>query len=93
MHNEKLYHFYSSSSIIRLVKSRSIKWPGHVARMRRAHVYMLLVGKPEEKSQRRRFVANIRMDFTEVGQGRIDLAQDRDWWKALVHTAMNLRVP
>jgi len=63
-------------------------------------VYRVLVGKPEGKRPlgrpRRRWVANIRMDLQEVGCGYVDwigLAQDRDRWRKLASTEMNLRVP
>jgi len=62
-------------------------------------VYRILVGKPEEKSQLRRFRLrwedNNKMDYQEVECGDmdwIDLAQDRDRWQALVNAVMNLRV-
>jgi hypothetical protein len=61
--------------------------------------YRALVGKPEGRRPlgrpRRRWEDNIKMDFREVGWGGvdwIDLAQDRDRWRALVYTVMNLRV-
>jgi hypothetical protein len=64
------------------------------------NAHKILVGKPEGKSQlgrpRRRWVGHIKMDLREIGQGGMDwsdLAQERDQWKALVNTAMNLRVP
>jgi hypothetical protein len=64
------------------------------------NAYRIWVGKPEEKRPlrrpRRRWEDNIRMDLREIGWGGIDwidLAQDRDQWRALVNTAMNLRVP
>jgi hypothetical protein len=92
-HNEELHDLYSSSSIIRIIKSRRMRWPGHVARMgemRNAH--RLLVGKPERKMPlgrpRRRWVDNIRMDLGEVGWGDVEwigLAQDRNRWRALVN--------
>jgi hypothetical protein len=50
LHNEKLHNLYSSASIIRIIKSRRMRWAGHVARMgEKRNVYWLLVGKPEEK--------------------------------------------
>jgi hypothetical protein len=64
------------------------------------NAYRILVGKPEGKRPlgrpRRRWVDNIKLDLTEIewdGMDRINLAQDRDQWRALVNTVMNLRVP
>jgi len=84
-----------------MIKSRRIRWTGHVARKGEERgVYSLLVGKPEGKRPlgrpRRRWVDNIRMDLQEVGCGyrdSIGLAQDRDKWRTLVSAVMNLRVP
>jgi hypothetical protein len=78
-----------------------MKWAGHVACTgERRGVYRVLVGKPEGKiplgRPRRRWEDNIKMDLQEVGFGGIDwieLAQDRDRWRALVNAVMNLRVP
>jgi hypothetical protein len=72
LHKEDLRDLYSSPSIIRILKSRRIRWAGHVARMRaRRNSDRLLVGKPEEKRPlgrpRRRWVDNIRMALGEVG--------------------------
>jgi hypothetical protein len=93
LHNEELRDLYSSPSIIRIVKSRRIRWAGHVARMEeKRNAYGLLVGKPEG----RRWVDNIKMDFLEIGWGDVNwigLAQDRDKWRALVNAVMKLRVP
>jgi len=85
---------------VRVIKSRRMRWAGHVARMGKERgVYRVLVGKPEGKRPlgrpRRRWV-DIRMDFQEVGCGYMDwigLAQDRDRWRALVSAVMNLQVP
>jgi hypothetical protein len=101
LHNEELRDLYSSPSIIRIIKPRRMRWAGHVARMReKRNAYGLLVGKPEGKRplrrQRRRWVDNIRMDLGEVGWGDvdwIDLAEDRNRWRALVNSVLNLRVP
>jgi hypothetical protein len=72
LHNEELRDLYSSSSIIRIIKSRRMRWAGHVALMgEKRNAYRLLVGKPEGKRPlgrpRCRWVDNIRMDFGEVG--------------------------
>jgi hypothetical protein len=101
LHNEELRDLYSSPSIIRIVKSRKMRWAGHVARMgEKRNAYRLLVGKPEGKRPlgrpRRRWVDNIRMDPGEVGWGGVDwigLAKDRNRWRALVNSVLNLRVP
>jgi len=78
-----------------------MKWAGHVVRMGEDRgVHRVLVGKPERKRSlgrpRRRWEDNIKMDLEEVGGGRVDwmeLAQDRDGWRALVDTVRNFRVP
>ena len=101
LHNEALSDLYSSPNIVRVINSRRMRWAGHVARMGEERgVYRVLVGKPEGKRPlwrpRRRWVDNIRMDLQEVGYGSVDwigLAQDRDRWRTLVSTVMNLRVP
>jgi hypothetical protein len=68
LHNEELHDLYSSPSVIRIIKSRRMRWAGHVARMGETrNAYRLLVGKPEGKRPlrrpRRRWVDNIKMDF------------------------------
>jgi len=101
MHNEELNDLYCSPNIVRVIKSRRMRWAEHVARMGgERKVYRVLVGKPERKRPlgrpRRRWVDNIRMDLQEVGCGYMDwigLAQDRDSWRRLVSVVMNLRVP
>jgi hypothetical protein len=101
LHNKELYALYSSPNIIRLIKSRRLRWAEHVARMgERSGAYRDLVGKPEGRRSlvrpRRRWEDNIEMDLREVGWGGMDwinVAQDRDRWRALVYTVMNLRVP
>jgi len=101
LHNEELNDLYSSPNIVRVIKSRRMRWVGHVARMgEEREVYRFLVGKPEGKRTlgrpRRRWVDNIRMDLQEVGCAYMDwigLAQDRDRWRTLVSAVMNLRVP
>jgi hypothetical protein len=101
LHNEELHNLYSSSDIIRQVKSRRMTWAGHVARMGEDRkVDKVLVGKPEGKRPlgrpRRKWEDGIRMDLTETGLGGgvdwIRLSQDRDRWRAVVSAMMNLRV-
>jgi hypothetical protein len=101
LHNEELRDLYSSPSIIKIIKSRRMRWADHVARMgEKRNAYGLLVGKPEGKRPlgrpRRRWVDNIRMDLGEVGSGDVDwigLAKDRNRWRALVNSVLKLWVP
>jgi hypothetical protein len=101
LHDEELHNVYSSPNIIRIIKSRRMRWVGHVARMgEKRKVYRLLVGKPEGKGPlgrpRRRWIYNIKMDLLEIGLSFVDwigLVQDRYRWRALVDAVMNLRVP
>ena len=98
---EFLSIFRKSVKKIRVVKSRRMRWAGHVARMWEDRgVHRALVGKPEGKRPlgrpRRRWEDNIKMDLQEVGRGRgdwMDLAQERDRWRALVSTVRDFRVP
>ena len=99
--NEEFNDLYCSPNIVRVIKSRRMRWAGHVARMGEGRgVYRSLVGKPEGKRPlvrpRRRWKDNIKMDLHEVGCWGMDwmeLAQYRDSWRALVNAVMNLRVP
>jgi hypothetical protein len=99
--NKELNDLYSSTSIIRIIKSRRMRCTGHVARIGdKMNAYRLLVGNPEGKRPlerpRHRWVDNIRMDLGEVGWGDVDwngLAQDRNRWRAVVNSVPNLRVP
>jgi hypothetical protein len=101
LHNEELKGFYASLNIVQVMKSRRMRWGGHVARIGvRRGVYRVLVGKPEGKRPlgrpRRRWEDNIRIDVQEVGLGYEDWigwAQDRDRWRTLVCAVRNLRVP
>jgi len=101
LHHEERSDLYCLPNIVRVVKSRRMKWEGHVARMGQGRgVHRVLVGKPEVKRPfgrpRRRWENNIKMDLQEVRGGCGDwmgLAQDRDRWRALVSTVMNIRVP
>jgi hypothetical protein len=101
LHNDELYSLYSSPNIVRVIKSRRMRWAGHVARMGEGRgVYRILVGRPEGKRPlerpRRRWEDNIKMGLREIGvdgANWIHLAQDRVQWRAFVNTVMNLRVP
>jgi hypothetical protein len=101
LHNEKLNDLYSSPNIVRVIKTRRMKWKGHVARMgERRGNYRVLMVKPEGKrplgTPRHRWEDNINMDLQEVGCGGVDwieLAEDRDRWWVLVNAVMNLQVP
>ena len=100
LHNEELNDLYCSPNIVRVIKSRRMRWAGDVAHMGEERgAYRVLVGKPEGKRlmgrPRRRWLDNIRMDLQEVGCGYVDwigLAQDRDRWRTLVSAVMKLRV-
>jgi hypothetical protein len=96
LHNEELHNLYSSPSIIRIIKSRRMRWAGHVAQMgEKRNVHRLLVGKPEGRL-RCRWIDNIKIDLSEIGLSVVDwigLAQDRYRGRALVNTVMNLWVP
>jgi hypothetical protein len=88
-------------TVVRLIKARRIRWAGHVAHIGEVRgTYNILVGRPEGRRPlgrpRRRWEDNIKMDLKDVGFGDVDWihwAQDRDRWRALVNTVMNLRVP
>jgi hypothetical protein len=72
LHNEELHDLCSSPSIIRIIKSRRMRWTGHVARMgEKKKAYRLLVGRPLGRRRRHRWVDNIRMDVGEVGWGEL----------------------
>jgi hypothetical protein len=82
----------SSPSIIRIIRSRSRRWAGHVARIGGKEK---LVGKPEGKRPlgrpRRRWLDNVRIDLVEVGWGDVDwirVVQGRDRWRALVKSVL-----
>jgi hypothetical protein len=99
--NDELHSLYSSTNIVRVIKSRRLRWAGHVARMEEGRgVCRVFVGTPEGKRPlgrpRRRWEDNIKLDLREIridGANWIWLAQDTVQWWAFVNTVMNLRVP
>jgi hypothetical protein len=97
----KLHGFYSSPSTIRVIKARRMRWAGHVARMGEVRgAYNIWVRRAEGRGPlgrpRCRWEDNIKMDVREIVFGDVNWihwAQDRDRWRALLNTVMNLRVP
>jgi hypothetical protein len=100
LHKEELHDLYTLPNIFRVRKWRIIRWAGHLARMgERRGAYRVLVGKHEGKrplgSPRCRWKDNIKVDLQELrcrAMNWIDLAEDRDRWRALVNAVMNLRI-
>ena len=96
VHNEELHSLYLSPNIVTVIKSRSLRWAGHVARMEVCRsAFKIVTGKPLGKP-RRRSEDNIRMYLEEIGINAgnwVDSAQDRNYWRALVNATLNLRVP
>jgi hypothetical protein len=101
LHNDELHSLYSSPNFVRLIKSKRMRWTGHVACMEEGRgVYRVLVGRPVGKRPlgrpRRRWKDNIKMDLRAIGfdgANLIQLAQDRVRWRDFVNTVMKLRVP
>jgi hypothetical protein len=101
LHNEELHNLYASPNVIRVIKSRTVIWVGHVACMgMMRNAYHTLVTKSEVMRPlgrpRHRWEDNIRKDLGEIRWEVVDwmhLAQDREQWRTLVNTVMNLRVP
>ena len=101
VHNEELNDLYCSRNVVRVIKSRRMRWAVHVTRMGEVRgAYRVLVGKFEGKRPLRRprlrWEDNIKMDLENTGYGGMDwieLVQDRERWWAFVNEVMNLRVP
>jgi hypothetical protein len=99
--HEELHNLHSFPNIIRMMKSRRMRWAKHIAQMgEKRNAYRILVDKPEGKGAlrrpRHRRMDNVKMDLREIewgGMDWIDLAQVRDQWRALVITVMNLQAP
>jgi hypothetical protein len=101
LHNDELHILYSSPNLVKVIKSRRMRWAGQVVRTGEGRgVYRILVGKPEGKRPlgrpRSRNEDNIKMNLREIGNdgaNRIRLAQDRVQWRASVNTVMKLQIP
>jgi hypothetical protein len=101
LHNDELHSLYSSLNIDWVIKSRRMRWVGHVACMEEGRgVYRVLVGRPERKRPlgrpRHSWEDNIKMDLRKIGINGVNwirLAQDKVQWWAFVNTIMNLQVP
>jgi hypothetical protein len=101
LHNDELHGLYSSPNIVRVIKSRRMRWAGQVARVEEGRVvYRVLVGRTEGKRPlgrpRRRWEDNIKMDLREIGidgVNWIQLVEDRVKWRDFVNTVTNLRGP
>ena len=88
---------YLSPNIVRVFKSRILRWAGHVAKMEEGRIaFKIITGKRPLRRPRRRWVNNITMDLEEIGINAgnwVGPAQDRNYWRSLVNVALNLRVP
>jgi hypothetical protein len=93
VHNEELHNSHSSPNVIRMITSKRMTWKIHVEER---NAYRILVGKPEGKIPLRRprykWKVNVEMDLREIGMDWINLARDRDLWRAFVNMIMKLRV-
>ena len=100
LHNEELHSLYCSPNIVRVIKCIRLRWAGHVAIMEEDRsAFKILTGKPTGQRLlgrlRRRWEDNIRMDLEEIDINAgnwVDSAEDRNYWRALVNAALNLRV-
>jgi hypothetical protein len=100
LHNDELHSLYSSPNIVRVIKSRRMRWAGHVARMGRGEVFTgFWLRGPKARDHWedvRRWKDNIKMNLKKIGidgANWIQLAKDRVQWPACVNTVMIFRVP
>ena len=100
LHNEELHSLYRSPNIVRVIKSRRLRWAGDIARKEKSRSdFKILTGTPTGKRPlgrpRRRWEDNIKLYLKEIvinTRNLLNLTQDRDYWRALVNAALNLRV-
>ena len=93
--------FYCSPNIVRVIKSKRLRWVGHVARMEEDRsVFKILTGRSTGKRPlgrpRRKWKGNIRMNIKEIGintRNWVDSAQERGYWIALINASLSIRVP
>ena len=96
-----IFKTVNTAYIVRVIKSRRLRWVGHAARMEEGgSASKILTGKPSGERPlgrpRRRWEDNIRMDLEEIGINAgnwVDSVQDRDYWRVLMNAALSLRVP
>jgi hypothetical protein len=100
LHNEEHHSLYRLPNIVRVTKSRRLRWAGHIARMEEGRsAFKILTGTPKGfplGRPRHRWYDNIIMDLKEIvinTRNWVDLAQDRDYWRALVNASLKLQVP
>jgi len=99
LHNDKLHSLYSSPNIVRVIKSKRMRWAGHVTRMEEGSVCRVLFGRLEKKRPmgrpRRTWEDNIKLDLRKIidGGNWIRLTQDRVQWRTFLSAIMNLRFP
>ena len=101
LHNEELHSLYCSPNTVRVIKSRRLRWAGHVARMEEGRTaFKILTGKRTGKRPigrpKRRWEDNIKMDLKEIRintRNWVDSAQDIDYWRAFLNAAFNVRIP
>lgn len=99
-YNKELHDLYASPDIVRVIKSRRLRWAEHVARMEEGRTALgVIMGRPEGRRPlgrpRRRWQNNVRMDLGELGvagDGWIHVAQNRESWRGIVAAALDLRV-
>ena len=91
---------YRSPNTVRVIKSRRLRWAGHVARTEEGRIAFNLTGTPVGERNLERLKSNwddnVRMDLKEIGFNTtnwVDSSQDKDYWRALVNAALKLRVP